>query len=98
MPYAHSNSALNDTLKLFPGVCALQILWKFVPDCQTTHAEAAAAKTSRPHAWDDEVSVVADRNRERAATVCRSVHVTKVLRTSAARTVEHHQRDFESQA
>jgi len=50
--YAHSNSQLlrvrvrvNLTLKLFrvfPGVCALQILWKFVPDCRTTHAEAAA--------------------------------------------------------
>jgi len=28
-------------------------------------------------------------------SVYRSVHITKVLRTSAARTVEHHQRNFE---
>ena len=32
-------------LELFLGVCASQILWKFVPDCRTTHAETVAAKT-----------------------------------------------------
>jgi len=34
---------------------------------------------------------LADHNRERAAMVCRGMYVTNVLRTSAARTVEHHQ-------
>jgi len=30
-------------LKLFPGVCASQILWQFIPDSWTTHMEDAAA-------------------------------------------------------
>ena len=41
--YAHSNI----TFKLFPSVCASQILWKSVPNCWCAHAEPVAAKPSR---------------------------------------------------
>jgi len=42
--------------KLFPSVCALQILWKFVPNCWPAHAESAAAKTSGSCTWNQRVS------------------------------------------
>ena len=29
------------------------MLWKFVPDWRTTHAESAAAKSGRPRTWND---------------------------------------------
>ena len=39
--------------KLFPSVCASQILLKFVPNnCWSAHAETAEAKPSGPCAWD----------------------------------------------
>ena len=46
------------TFKLFPSVCASQILWKFVPNCWSTHAETAVVKRSGLCAWDDDVTVV----------------------------------------
>jgi len=41
-------------LKLFPSVCVSQILWEFISDCRTTHAEAAAANMSQPYTWNKE--------------------------------------------
>jgi len=39
-------------MMMFRSVRASQILWKFVPNCWFAHAETAAAKPSRPFAWD----------------------------------------------
>jgi len=38
-------------LKLFPSVCASQILWEFVKNCWSALAETAATKPSRMHTW-----------------------------------------------
>jgi len=53
--------------------------------------EIAAAKMSRPHMWDDEVTVLHWSQLQTSSnSVYTSVHITKVLQTPAARTVEHH--------
>jgi len=60
-------------LKLFPSVCASQILWKFVPNCWSAQAETAAAKPSGLCTWDDNVTnskVLLEQ--QRAAWLCRS--------------------------
>jgi len=38
-------------LKLFPSVCASQILWEYTPNCWTTPAEIVAAELSQLHEW-----------------------------------------------
>ena len=99
--YEHSNSQLLrvTTFKLFPSVCASQILWKFVPNCWSAHEETAAAKPSGLCAWDDDVTMVGwSQSQTSSNGVYNSVHITKVLRTSAARTVERHQDNFEGDA
>ena len=60
-PYAHSNpnlKSLKPTFKLFPSVCALQILWKFVSDCWSEQAETAVEKASGLNTWDYDVTMV----------------------------------------
>jgi len=82
--------------KLFPRVCASQMQWKFVPNCWSAHTKTAAAKPSGPCAWDDDVTVVSWlQSRTSSNCAYRSVRITKVLQTSATRTIRHYQCSLE---
>jgi len=71
-------------LYLYLYLCASLILRKFVPNCWSAHAETATAKPNGPCAWDDDIILVGwSQSRTSSNDVYKSVHITKVLRTSA---------------
>jgi len=54
------------------------MLWKFVPNCWSAHAETVAVNPSGPCVWDDDVIVVGwSQSWTSSNGVYRSVHITK---------------------